>query len=56
MTEKQILELATYHFFDDGADEWSGTSEGIVEFAKAIQDKLLKKLIVQLEGELNEND
>jgi hypothetical protein len=55
MTDEQIVELATYHFFDDGADEWSGTSEGIVEFAKAIQDKLLIKLIVQLERELNDD-
>lgn len=52
MTDEQILELATYHFYDDGGHEWSGTSEGIIAFAKEVQDKLLKKLIIQLEGEL----
>jgi hypothetical protein len=52
MTDEQILELATYHFYEDGGNEWSGTSEGIIAFAKEVQDKLLKKLIAQLEGEL----
>jgi hypothetical protein len=51
MTNEQILELATY-YFEKGKHEWSGTDSGIVEFANAIRDKLLKKLIVQLEGEL----
>jgi hypothetical protein len=52
MTDEQSLELATYYFVK-GKHRWSGTDDGIIEFAKAIQDKLLKKLIVQLEGELN---
>jgi hypothetical protein len=52
MTDEKILELATYHFYDDGGDEWSGTSEGIIAFAKEVQDRLLKKLIIQLEGQL----
>ena len=52
MTDEQILELATYYFYADADDEWSGTSEGIIAFAKEVQDKLLKKLIIQLEGEL----
>jgi len=55
MTDEQIVELATYHFFDEGGHEWSGTDEGIIGFAKAIQDKLLIKLIVQLERELNDD-
>jgi len=51
MTEEQILELATY-YFEKGKHKWYGTDSGIVEFANAIRDKLLKNLIVQLEGEL----
>jgi hypothetical protein len=51
MTEEQILELAKY-YFERGKRKWSVTDSGIVEFAKEIQDKLLKKLIVQLELEL----
>lgn len=49
MTDEQILELATYHFYDDGGHEWSGTSEGIIAFAKEVQDKLLKELNSPLE-------
>ena len=36
ITDEQILELATYHFYDDGGHEWSGTDEGILNFARAI--------------------
>ena len=54
MTDEQILELATYYFFEDGGGEWSGTDEGIIEFAKQIQNKLLKKFIIQLEDMIDE--
>jgi len=53
MPDEKILELASYHFYNDGGNKWSGKSEDIIAFAKVIQDKLLEKLIVQLEGELN---
>lgn len=49
MTDEQILELATYYFYE-GDLEWSGvTDESIIEFAKAIQDKILNQIIVKLE-------
>jgi hypothetical protein len=51
MTDEKILELATY-YFEKGKRRWSGTDSGIIEFSKEIQDRLLKKLIIQLEGEL----
>jgi len=51
MTDEQILELATY-YFEKGKKRWSGTDSGIIEFSKEIRDRLLKKLIIQLEGEL----
>jgi len=51
ITNEQILELATY-YSEKGKNEWSGTDSSIVKFANAIRDKLLKTLIVQLEGEL----
>jgi hypothetical protein len=35
-----------------GGDEWSGTTEGIIDFAKEVQDRLLKKLIIQLEEQI----
>lgn len=50
MTEEQILELATYYFYEDGGQEWSGTDDSIVGFAKAVQDKLLKKFIIEFEN------
>jgi hypothetical protein len=48
MTDAKILELATYHFHK-GKKGWTGTDEGIVEFAKVIQDKILEQVTLKLE-------
>lgn len=50
MTKEKILELASYYFEQGENEEWIGTTDGILEFAEGIHDRLLKKLIIQLEG------
>jgi hypothetical protein len=44
-----------HYYFEEGAnDEWTGCSEGILEFTKVIQNKLLEKLLHQLEDMIDE--
>ena len=53
MNKEQILELANYYFYEgigEDGKEWTGTDDSIVEFAKAVQDKLLKKIVIQIEN------
>ena len=49
MTDKYIIELATYHFYKQKTG-WSGvTDKSIIEFAKAIQNKILDQIALKLE-------
>ena len=50
MTDEQILELATYHFYDDGGHEWAGTDEGIIEFAQRIRRDTLFEVVSILQN------
>ena len=56
MTDEQILELATYYFYhtkDASGEEWSTEStNGILEFARVIQNKTLGRVIDLVESEV----